>query len=106
MELLIGMLIAIILGSFRQSARVVIGLKKESDRAGNSGGPLTIDTKRLMISLLIGAMAGLAAFMSIWFSGSGGFDIHDGTKVFSMVTAGYAGTDFIEAFMKKHGASS
>jgi uncharacterized membrane protein YeaQ/YmgE (transglycosylase-associated protein family) len=57
------------------------------------------DTKRFLISLLIGGIAGGLA--AAYFSGQ---ELNS-TIIFGLIAAGYAGTDFIEGFMKTEQSS-
>ncbi|MEL6773637.1 MAG: hypothetical protein AAFS07_09280 [Pseudomonadota bacterium] len=83
-------------GAVGQTIRVVVGLKKAID-VQPGGASDTIDTKRLVISLLIGAAAGaIAAVLTV----TDAMSITSQT-VLGLVAAGYAGTDFIEGVMKK-----
>ena len=88
------------LGIGGQAIRTLAGLKKAGDVAGDQGKRLadTFDTGRFFRSLLIGAVAGfLAAFVSVE-------DLNAISRevVLGIMAAGYAGTDFIEAFVQRH----
>ena len=98
-----------LLGAIGQGIRVVVGLKKQMDEASKAtSGPdgaqgkkdwqNWFDPQQLMVSLaiafVVGGIAGtLASLQSL------GQDV---TKEYmiSIITVGYAGTDFIEGFMK------
>jgi hypothetical protein len=89
-----------LLGLLGQAARVVVGIKKEFDSAkapGNTSKTIGdwFDTKQLIISLLIGAVAGAIAAISS--------DVQDIDKKYMLgiMASGYAGSDFIEGFMSK-----
>ena len=99
-EMLGNLLLAALLGAVGQLIRVVAGLKKASDDANAKDQTLrdTFDGKRLLVSLglsiAIGSLAGLlAAFQAAtpW----------DKSILLSFIGAGYAGSDFIEAFMQR-----
>ena len=99
---LVIILVGAILGAVGQGIRVMVGLKKVYDQALSDGKPANdlLQYKQLALSLFIGfgvgAIAGvLASVMSIniQFSKS---------VIIGFITAGYAGTDFIEGFMKKN----
>ncbi len=97
-----GVTLAILLGVFGQGIRVIAGLKKQADESAAKGQPFSdsFDLSRLLISLFIGAVAGIAAFLGFWQSGEA--DPTKGSVLFGIVAAGYSGTDFIEAFVKKY----
>ena len=93
-------LLAAFLGMIGQLIRVVAGLKKESDRSSAAGQTLSsrFNTQQLisslLISLAIGAIAGVLSWIQVT-------DIHDTKGIMALISAGYSGTDFIEAFMKR-----
>ena len=104
-DILGNLLLAAFLGAVGQLIRIVAGLKKASDEASAENQTLrsTFDGKRLLVSLgisvAIGALAGLlAAFQATnpW----------DKSVLLSLLGAGYAGSDFIEAFMKRASGSN
>lgn len=85
-------------GALGQAIRVVAGLKKLSDEAGGMDGMrAALVPSQLAISILIGATAGALASL--------GLSVHpskvDELIITTLLGAGYAGADFIEAFMKK-----
>ncbi len=96
-----------LLGAIGQGIRVVVGLKKQMDdvskntsESGEQGKNWAdwFEPQQLLVSLAIafavGGIAGILASLQIL-----GQDI---TKEYmiSIITMGYAGTDFIEGFMK------
>lgn len=91
-----------ILGMIGQGIRVVAGLKKVNDQAsaeGKSFGSL-FETSKLFLSLLIGFIAGALAIIGV--TGSAG-DVNPTKElIVTIIGAGYAGTDFIEGFIKKN----
>jgi uncharacterized membrane protein YeaQ/YmgE (transglycosylase-associated protein family) len=93
-------LLSAFLGIVGQLIRVVAGLKKESDQASAAGQTFAsrFSTQQLVTSLLlslaIGAIAGLLAGIQV-------VNICDTKGILALVSAGYGGTDFIEAFMKR-----
>jgi hypothetical protein len=104
-DILGNLLLAAFLGAVGQLIRIVAGLKKASDEASANDQTLrsNFDGKRLLVSLgisvAVGALAGLlAAFQAAtpW----------DKSVLLSLLGAGYAGSDFIEAFMKRASGSS
>lgn len=86
-------------GATGQAVRVIAGLKKLSDETGGmSGMRAAVVPSQLVISLLIGATAGALAAISLPSVSSGQVDTQ---AITTLLGAGYAGADFIEAFMKK-----
>jgi len=100
-NILAVIILGAILGMVGQGLRVVVGLKKMNDTATREGisSDELFKTKQLLMSLFIafaiGAIAGVLAAMSKVNSA-----INE-AEIFAFVAAGYAGTDFIEGFMKK-----
>ena len=97
MQLLLGG----ILGMTGQGARVIIGLKKLYEEAAQQPGKSfasLFSPATLIVSLIIGFVAGVLAFL-----GSAGLDAElvDKNQMLATLGAGYAGTDFIEGFMKR-----
>lgn len=89
-------LLGAILGSAGQSIRVVVGLKKSNDKAAEGAKPKDwLDSKQLLIGILIGAVAGILG--AIYLCG----EVIDKQLLITLIAIGYAGTDFIEGFMKK-----
>lgn len=94
-----------ILGMIGQGIRVVAGLKKVNDRAlaeGKSFG-LLFDSSTLALSLLIGFIAGALAIIGMTGGTETVIPANALTKdiIVTIIGAGYAGTDFIEGFVKK-----
>jgi hypothetical protein len=89
--------LGMLLGAIGQGARAVVGIKKQFDLAtGPSGKEWKewFDLKRLVLSLIIGGIAGgLAAVFQI-------DSVISKQLLIGFAAAGYAGTDFIEGFMK------
>jgi hypothetical protein len=103
--MLLGLVLALILGMFGQCVRVIAGLKKLADESAAKGQRMAGDFvwTRFLLSLATGAVAGIAAFLGFWFGGKAeGVDPTNAPVIFGIVSAGYAGADFIEAFVKKH----
>jgi hypothetical protein len=95
---LASVLLGVLLGALGQGARVVVGIKKQYDTASNPAINKSFDewfdVKLLVISLFIGGIAGgLASVLII------GKDMNV-ELLLGLIAAGYAGTDFIEGFMK------
>jgi hypothetical protein len=104
-DLLGILLLGAIGGMFGQGLRVVVGLKKASDRAANhdlSFKTDVLDLSRLGLSLFIGAIAGSIGIFTL-----GTFPpFKDGATAasifFALIGIGYTGTDFIEGFMRRY----
>jgi len=87
-----------LLGASGQILRVVAGLKKLNDEANQKGvavGDL-FATSQLVVSILIGAVAGLLGAISLGVDPKAAIPVE---KLSSLLGIGYAGSDFIEAFM-------
>lgn len=89
-----------LLGTLGQGVRVIAGLKKAHDSASHQNQALTIDSSAMLTSLFIGFTAGALALLGTT-NFTATFDI-DKSTASALVAAGYAGTDFIEAFIKKY----
>lgn len=78
---------------------MAIGLKKLSDsNVGKKEGQVTeVNSSRLLVSLFIGFVAG-ALFLLV----KGVDDIGKGEFIFSIIAAGYSGTDFIEGLFNTY----
>ena len=89
-------LLGAILGSAGQGIRVVVGLKKGNDKA-DKGTKIKdwVDSKQLVISIIIGAVAGILGAISLY------GEVINKQLLITLITIGYAGTDFIEGFMSK-----
>jgi hypothetical protein len=102
LNMLIIILLGAILGAAGQGIRVIVGMKKVYDQANKEKKDAKdlMEYKQMAFSLFIGfavgAIAGVLAAVSsidLQFSKS---------LIIAFITAGYAGTDFIEGFMKKN----
>jgi uncharacterized membrane protein YeaQ/YmgE (transglycosylase-associated protein family) len=101
-DFLVAVILGGVLGLVGQAIRAVAGLKKMHDTSTMPGNPSAgqFNASELFVSLLIGFVAGVAAVLIT----------QDLTKpmtigltaALGIMAAGYAGTDFIEAFMKKY----
>jgi len=95
--------IGVVAGAFGQGLRAIVGIKKASDEAASEGTTLRsegLDVSRLVFSLFIGAIAGGVGILSITgFQASAVANITAET-FFGVVGIGYAGTDFIEGFIR------
>jgi hypothetical protein len=97
-----------ILGMIGQGIRVIAGLKKVNDKASAEGKSFGVlfSTSTLSLSLLIGFIAGALAIIGM----TGTAEAVAVAKapngisrdlIITIIGAGYAGTDFIEGFIKK-----
>ncbi|NDO83246.1 hypothetical protein CJP72_21500 [Citrobacter sp. NCU1] len=84
-------------GALGQGARCIVGLKKLGKQAMSEGRPRTdlFDMARLLTSFLIGFIAG--SFTAILASPE--LDKIQIEQLLAFASAGYAGTDAIEAFI-------
>lgn len=106
--LLSALILAGLMGMVGQGARTVVGLKKLHD--ANATQPAdqatTFLASRLVISLIIGFIAGVLAALAIGLdklTGAAGATVE---VLLGLAAAGYAGADFIEGFMSKAPAIS
>jgi hypothetical protein len=96
-EVLTIVMLGGVLGAVGQGGRVVIGLKKRSDEEKSSPGSTDeFDATRLVVSLIIGFIAGVGAVFSI---GLDAFTSIDIKLLVALAAAGYTGTDIIEGFL-------
>jgi hypothetical protein len=95
-----NVLFAAFLGVVGQLVRVVAGLKKESDQASATGQTLAarFNSQELFTSLGIAVAVGTIAGVLSALQATA--PINKATMLADL-GAGYSGTDFIEAFMKK-----
>lgn len=88
-----------LMGAVGQGARVVVGVKKLQDAASASTATLgsLIDPSRMVISLAIGAIAGVLAAVSV------SIDMAriGPSELLGFAAAGYAGADFIEGLISR-----
>ena len=99
---ILQLLLGGILGVVGQGIRVVTGLKKVNDQAvreQKAFGEL-FQLNSLLISLFIGFVAGALAMIA--FSDTNTASQLDKQTILTFIGAGYAGTDFIEGFIKKY----
>lgn len=83
-------------GAAGQGARVIVGIKKISDAASSTQSSVAdlIEPSRLVISLIIGAVAGVLAVTQMQPSSI------DAPSIMKLAGVGYIGADFIEGFMR------
>lgn len=89
-----------ILGAVGQGIRVIVGIKEHQDEASTSGKKWEdwFEMKQLLLSLIIAlAIGGIAGVLGA--IGLLGTEITKESMI-TLITIGYAGTDFIEGFMK------
>lgn len=87
------------MGALGQAIRSIVGLKKLNDAVSNSTASVSdvIEPSRLVTSLVIGAIAGSLASVSLI------TDVHAiaSAQIVALLGAGYSGADFIEGFMSR-----
>ncbi len=100
-QLIIVLLLGGLLGMCGQGIRVIAGLKKGHDKASQNGERFSdhFDFKALIISLLIGFMAGILGALALWDKLKS--NTLEAETAMALLGAGYGGTDFIEAFMSR-----
>jgi len=100
---ILNLLLGGILGMLGQGLRVVAGLKKMNDQGAREGRTFSsmFQTSAMLSSLMIGFIAGAVAIV-VSIDVAAVADKIDKTTIVTLITAGYAGTDFIEGFIKKH----
>jgi hypothetical protein len=88
-----------LLGILGQGIRMTIGLKKLSDTNANklASEVKEVNANRLLVSLFIGFVAG-SLFLLI----NGVEKIGNREFIFSVIAAGYSGTDFIEGLFNTY----
>lgn len=95
--------IGVIAGAFGQGLRAIVGIKKASDEAAAGGSTLRsegLDTSRLIFSIFIGAIAGGIGIFTITGFRADALTNITAEMFFGVVAIGYAGTDFIEGFVR------
>lgn len=99
-NLLNALLLGGLLGLIGQGIRMIVGLKKAYEGATAETKTFTqvFEGRRLGISLLIGFIAGVLGALALNVSSMP--ELANETLV-SLIGAGYAGTDFIEGFIRK-----
>jgi hypothetical protein len=93
------LLVCGLLGLVGQAVRAVGGLKKMNDEAAQqavSAADLFV-ASRLLVSLMIGFIAGILAGLSLGLNNVFGDNVPAMATLLGIASAGYAGTDFIEA---------
>ena len=94
-----------LLGTIGQGTRAVVGMKKINDIRDDVVSENDLySASRLVVSLMIGFVAGVVATFSIGLSKLASFD-GDINLLVGIAAAGYVGSDFIEAFATTLGAT-
>ena len=93
MDILEFIILGIILGMVGQGARSVVGMKKQYDRGSGNW----FKGRLLITTLMIGGVAGAFGAATLLDNR----EVIDKQTLLTLVTIGYAGTDFIEGFMKR-----
>ena len=98
-EWLMIILLGGVMGTIGQGMRTVVGIKKLHENMAQAGKTLRegFDGTTLAVSLLIGFIAGALAAITLVRG-----DRVEPELLMGLLAAGYAGTDFIEAFMRKY----
>ncbi len=102
-ELLQLLAIGVIAGAFGQGVRAIVGIKKASDEVAAEGSTLRsegLDVSRLVFSLFIGGIAGGVGVFTITGFHPGAVASISAEMFFGIIGIGYAGTDFIEGFVR------
>lgn len=102
-ELLQLIAIGMVAGAFGQGLRTIVGIKKASDGAAAQGTTLRsegLDISRLVFSVFIGAIAGGIGILTITGFSASAVENITAEMFFGVVGIGYAGTDFIEGFIR------
>lgn len=91
-----------LLGLLGQGIRMAIGLKKLSDINAQKKNKEELNTGRLMVSLFIGFVAG-ALYVLLTGSDAAVEEQYVGNQfIFTVIAAGYAGSDFIEGLFNTY----
>jgi len=103
-EILLQLLTGGLLGLVGQMLRFLTGYKKLHEAAANEGvSPSQLfQTSRFVVSLIIGFVAGIIGVVSLSDFASSIFAAKSKETVLTLIGIGYAGTDFIEGFIKKY----
>lgn len=103
-EILLQLIIGGILGLVGQMLRFLVGYKKLNEEAAQVGLTASdmFQTNRFVISLIIGFVAGIIGILSLSDFSTGFFLTNVKETVMTLIGIGYAGTDFIEGFIKKY----
>lgn len=99
--ILVAVALGFFLGAVGQAARVIVGLKKTADEARAKGSAFSaqFEASQLVVSLIIGGVAGTLASLGVLDTSA----LLSKQVVLGLMAAGYAGSDFIEGFMRDAG---
>lgn len=91
------------MGALGQAIRAIVGLKKVNDAVSNTSTSVAeaIDPSRMVTSLVIGAIAGSLASVSL----IDNINAIASAQIVALLGAGYSGADFIEGFMSRVNAA-
>jgi len=90
--------LAFVLGIAGQLVRVAIGLKKMHDKNIAGGQKTSFDPKKFWISIALGALAGLITAILKWDTANAPLQRD---FIFTLMAAGYAGSDIIEGLIEQ-----
>lgn len=97
---LLFVVLAMLLGVVGQGARTVVGIKKAMDEAKATEKTSWFDSQRLVLSIFIGLIAGGLAGLGFATGTLTSETMLSREILIAIFAAGYAGTDFIEGFMR------
>lgn len=102
-QILTTLLLGGLMGLLGQGARAVVGLKSMTDDATTLGvsSKDLFQAARLLTSLLIGVLVGIAAALT-FIAGGGKWTDLDWHHLIGFAAAAYGGTDILEAFISKY----
>ncbi|THT98709.1 hypothetical protein E9531_13565 [Lampropedia puyangensis] len=95
--------LAFFVGACGQLVRVAVGLKKLHDKNASAGTKTPFDAKKFWISIVLGALAALLTAILQW---SDQMQSIDREYIFTLMAAGYAGSDIIEGLMDRWSKST
>ncbi|MFV0680164.1 hypothetical protein [Ottowia sp.] len=96
MQWLFYLVLAAFLGGAGQLMRVAVGLKKLYDKNAVADEKTAFDAKKFWVSIVLGALAGLMTAVIKW----DGSDQFQQEFIFTLMAAGYAGSDIIEGLIE------
>ena len=107
-DILAALVLGGLVGTVGQATRSVAGMKKLFDEAQGQDVKLSqlFDSVRFFLSLLIGFIAGMIAVLTLGIEKVSQIGPGDTALLMGIAAAGYAGTDFIEAFTSRVSGAS